>query len=373
MRRAMVVSLAAASAAAGLFCFGTARALAEAVTGTWVNAAGFGDGPIANPDTSSPTVGEEPNDPTFNSGFAVQEMIYSPFTAVTLTNPGDTIVFTGTVELRGTTNSPLTSGTPRTQFRFGLFKDNGDSSQLGWVGYYTSNMHGNPGTPSGVLASKPVGNTSVFLGVGGQAVLASMQGDGTNASLFNDGTYDLMMSIERNAAGELVLNSSIVGVGDRPPVEPYDPDNPPESPGPNIYSEILSATDTVASTNGTYDFDRLGFLTGTNLAADRAAYSNLDVTFIPGGQSSADYNQDGTVDAADYVLWRKSNINGAQGYTDWQSQFGLSTIGSGSLVSAAVPEPTAIVIALIAAVAMISLARPSRVALQPVRSEELMP
>ncbi len=349
------------------------RACAEAVDGTWVNAVGFGDGPIWNPDTNSPIVGEDPNDPTFNSGFAVQEMIYSPFSLVTLANPGDQIVFTGTVELRGTSNSPLTSGTPRTQFRFGLFKDNGDANQLGWAGYYTSNMHGNSGTPSGVLASKPAGNTSVFLGVGGQAVLASMQGDGTNASLFNDGTYDLMMSIQRNAAGELVLNSSILGVGDRPPVEPYDPENPPASPGLNVYSEVLSATDTTAATNGTYYFDRLGFLTGTNLAADRAAYANLDVTFIPGGQLSADYNQNGTVDAADYVLWRKNDINGAQGYIDWRSQFGQSAGGSGTFASAAVPEPATIVVALLTAFAIFSFARTPRVALQPVRSPRILP
>jgi hypothetical protein len=55
-----------------------------------------------------------------------------------------------------------------------------------------------------------------------------------------------------------------------------------------------------------------------------------------------DYNGDGSVDAADYVMWRKSDINGAQGYTDWRTNFGAGgTGGSGmGLVStAAVPEP----------------------------------
>ena len=34
------------------------------------------------------------------------------------------------------------------------------------------------------------------------------------------------------------------------------------------------------------------------------------------GMVPGDYNGDGSVDAADYVVWRKSNINGQQGYND---------------------------------------------------------
>jgi hypothetical protein len=78
-----------------------------------------------------------------------------------------------------------------------------------------SDKHGDPGTPSGVLALKPVDNTSTPLSVGGQTVLASVQGDGTEASRFNDGTYNMTLSIERNAAGELIINSSLIGVGNR--------------------------------------------------------------------------------------------------------------------------------------------------------------
>lgn len=72
---------------------------------------------------------------------------------------------------------------------------------------------------------------------------------------------------------------------------------------------------------------------------------------------TGDYNNDGSVDAADYVVWRKGNINGGQGYTDWRTNFGASggPSGPGALVSgfvryvtsgvgtgAAVPEPTAV-------------------------------
>jgi hypothetical protein len=57
------------------------------------------------------------------------------------------------------------------------------------------------------------------------------------------------------------------------------------------------------------------------------------------GDLTGDYNSDGAVDAADYVVWRKNNINGQQGYDDWRANFGrTSGPGSGGL-AANVPEP----------------------------------
>ena len=54
-----------------------------------------------------------------------------------------------------------------------------------------------------------------------------------------------------------------------------------------------------------------------------------------------DYNQNGTVDAADYVVWRKNpDAFGGDpaGYDTWRSHFGQSA-GSGSALNATVPEP----------------------------------
>ena len=67
--------------------------------------------------------------------------------------------------------------------------------------------------------------------------------------------------------------------------------------------------------------------------------------------ASADYNQDNSVDAADYVLWRKTSGVPA-GYDLWRGHYGEST-GSGSSAaqsqSAAVPEPsTAFLLAMAA-------------------------
>jgi hypothetical protein len=53
-----------------------------------------------------------------------------------------------------------------------------------------------------------------------------------------------------------------------------------------------------------------------------------------------DFNNDGVVDAADYVLGRKSLSNAQQSYDTWRANFG-QTVGSGSsaIANAAVPEP----------------------------------
>jgi hypothetical protein len=71
-----------------------------------------------------------------------------------------------------------------------------------------------------------------------------------------------------------------------------------------------------------------------------------------------DYNFDGTVDAADYVVWRKNDGTPA-GYDTWRANFGR-TAGSGggeaSSGNAAVPEPAAVSL-LLAASLCIGFAR----------------
>ena len=67
---------------------------------------------------------------------------------------------------------------------------------------------------------------------------------------------------------------------------------------------------------------------------------------------SGDYNGDGTVDAADYVVWRKSGGSQA-GYDTWRQDFGkpagLGTGVAGAATSqAAVPEPATLVLLMLA-------------------------
>jgi PEP-CTERM motif len=72
--------------------------------------------------------------------------------------------------------------------------------------------------------------------------------------------------------------------------------------------------------------------------------------------STADFNRDGMVDAADYIVWRNNGGNEAQ-YDNWQANFG-STAGSGSGGSANssntghVPEPATVVLLVLGAIAV---------------------
>jgi Lamin Tail Domain len=84
-----------------------------------------------------------------------------------------------------------------------------------------------------------------------------------------------------------------------------------------------------------------------------------------------DFNDDGKVDAADYVIWRKNdtanatlpNDNGATDqatrYSLWRSNFGMSSSGSGSSIgtAAAVPEPMSLALALLGLTAVCSVRR----------------
>jgi uncharacterized sulfatase len=69
---------------------------------------------------------------------------------------------------------------------------------------------------------------------------------------------------------------------------------------------------------------------------------------------TGDYNHDGVVDSSDYLVWRKSHINGAQGFTDWRANFGKSAPGFGASIpggalSTLVPEPGARAVAAVMA------------------------
>jgi hypothetical protein len=84
-----------------------------------------------------------------------------------------------------------------------------------------------------------------------------------------------------------------------------------------------------------------------------------DVTFQPG-----DFNLDGKINAADYVLWRSDpdSYGGPTGYNTWRANFGASGAGVGSGGFAdAVPEPTIVSMIVIGLAALVGIARPARI------------
>jgi hypothetical protein len=75
----------------------------------------------------------------------------------------------------------------------------------------------------------------------------------------------------------------------------------------------------------------------------------LTIDFTIGAALDGDYNENGSVDAADYTVWRDggSPDDSIAGYNLWKANFGSS--GSGS--NAAVPEPSGLLLVVIACIA----------------------
>jgi hypothetical protein len=71
---------------------------------------------------------------------------------------------------------------------------------------------------------------------------------------------------------------------------------------------------------------------------------------------SGDFNHDGSVDAADYIVWRNNSggIYGPNDYTTWRAHFGqTSALGAAVVLSASanasLPEPSTLLLTLIVA------------------------
>jgi hypothetical protein len=114
----------------------------------------------------------------------------------------------------------------------------------------------------------------------------------------------------------------------------------------NVYfNGATNSTTTVSpdtSLSGLNNAGRVAFsFTLANGNDGMAIWSNL-----PG-----DHNLDGTIDAADYVVWRK-NPSGflVNAYDTWRTHYGEpGGSGSGASASATVPEPATLVLLMFAA------------------------
>jgi hypothetical protein len=96
---------------------------------------------------------------------------------------------------------------------------------------------------------------------------------------------------------------------------------------------------------------------------DQAAFFDDFVLTLAGAGLAGDYNGDGKVDAADYVVWRKNpgnNGGNPGGYNTWRNHYGAGGAGSGNLLAGPVPEPAAWTLALVALIAATGIRRQTR-------------
>jgi autotransporter-associated beta strand protein len=176
-----------------------------------------------------------------------------------------------------------------------------------------------------------------------------------SGDLIKTGAGKLTLSAASSYAGDTQLNAGILSISNATLADAADVYLTTGS----TFDLNFGATDTIRAlyidgvpqSVGTYGASGLGasFFTGSGL---------LNVTTMPVVGVPGDYNDNGVVDAGDYVLWRKGGplahevdnpgVVNAQDYTEWRARFG-NPPGSGSALGAAsVPEPaTILLVALI--------------------------
>jgi hypothetical protein len=151
---------------------------------------------------------------------------------------------------------------------------------------------------------------------------------------------DTVLGLFDSAGTQLVVNDDAGDEGYSDLAPSLGSDNPMFSEG--IFGSAIRA---LIPADGVYYLGVTGF-EDDNFIGDHiesGVYALLiGVTSQEDSALPGDFNMDGSVDAADYVVWRK-NADGLfdqSDYDDWRTNFGTSS-GMASVDLKAVPEPTA--------------------------------
>jgi hypothetical protein len=129
----------------------------------------------------------------------------------------------------------------------------------------------------------------------------------------------------------------------------------PSGSGLTLIADTYGSSAT--ETSGVLDISALvGYKPGSILFTSNQGTSvgSLTVLINPNAALAGDFNDNGTVDAADYVIWRKTDSGNSQGYTDWQANYGEGMDAGGGSAGAsrspsAVPEPATLVLLMLTA------------------------
>jgi autotransporter-associated beta strand protein len=182
---------------------------------------------------------------------------------------------------------------------------------------------------------------------------AKLGGGNVTVSGANAGTFLTISSGVTNAIADTAILSlaggGTAGVADQGYIELGAGLN--ELIGTLLLNNAAQAFGTYGSTASSATFKNDEFFSGSGI---------VTVGMIPG-----DYNGDGKVDAADYVVWRDNpNAFGGDpgGYNTWRANFGAGAPATGSSLGAesAVPEPTTLLLILVMICSTLSVRRGRR-------------
>jgi hypothetical protein len=127
------------------------------------------------------------------------------------------------------------------------------------------------------------------------------------------------------------------------------------SPNPGVVATAEQMQTALSNLEGLY------LLTEWRTGPDDTSVDNIGIGFEFGLQG--DFNHDGVVDAADFVMWRKqlNSVFSQTDYSIWRNNFAESAGGSGSF-SSNVPEPASAIVLLTAIATLLAcrFARRSR-------------
>lgn len=158
--------------------------------------------------------------------------------------------------------------------------------------------------------------------------------------------FDESVDIEFNASVESVIEFNVVTTEAGVELRGFawQPDQPKPAEPQLVFVDDLPGTLASGKAGLAFAYDNHFGTSGIYRYA--MAQDTPIIDALPG-----DYNGDGTVNAADYTVWRDggSPDSTQAGYDLWKANFGNSGAGGG----AAVPEPASIVCALLALVAVL--------------------
>jgi hypothetical protein len=203
--------------------------------------------PLSGALTDSPVLGNGTEDSAAMVGlYADISGPHDGAADVALAN-GEEVTLTGSATLTGITSS-------MEQFRWGLFNEfAAPFDAVAWRGYIASNSAGFSG---GALRAKDAEPTTTFAQSGSAVTVATSQ-DGDSLV---DETYYFSMSVAR-FNNELSIDASLTTADD--------------------WSQVWSDVAVAAPLPVTFDFNRVGFLSGSGMRANQVSFANIDVATQP--------------------------------------------------------------------------------------------